>query len=42
MLCSGKTLGNTITYATGNTENVFNEFVLLAEEISKVNAKSAS
>ena len=42
MLCSGKTLGNTITYATWNTENVFNEFVLLAEEISKVNAKSAS
>ena len=42
MLINSKTFGNTLTYVTWNTENIFNEFVHLAEEISKSKAKNAS
>ena len=42
MLINSKTFGNTLTYVTWNTENIFNEFAHLAEEISKSKAKNAS
>ena len=42
MLINSKTFGNTLTYVTWNTENIFNEFVHLAEEMSISKAKNAS
>ena len=42
MLINSKIFGNALTYVTWNIENIFNEFVHLAEEISRSKAKSAS